>query len=83
MQGISKVFDVAGYGVTDLDVFIITEQLNDKLVKLGGIFEFKEIDDVMFSGGGELDQRDPLLFVFRRNTSELGVKSDGLAFIVE
>ena len=51
MQGISKVLDVAGYGMTDLDVFIVTEQLNDELEKLGGIFELKEIDYVMFGGG--------------------------------
>ena len=63
--------------MTDFDVVLVAEQLNDKLVEERLVLNFEEIHDVVLGFGGELDDRDSLLLVLGRNAAELSVETDG------
>ena len=46
------------------DVFLVAQELNDKLFELRRVLKFQEVNNVMFGVGGKLDERNSLLLVF-------------------
>lgn len=40
VQGEGQISDITGYSVTDLDVILVTQQLDDKIFELGRSLQF-------------------------------------------